>query len=154
MLWTIVLCSGTAVLILFLGITTNSQVLFTILGGIISAAVGAGLFFLQRFLQQGDEQEKILFKIYQLMAIVPVPGTVGDPHQIDVQIQIHELANEQEIHTLATRIKDEELAIEILSYKRWRPGGNKALMDKIAERLNPKLVKKVEETNKDRSKKD
>lgn len=43
------------------------EVWLTTLGGFLSAAAGVLLFFIQRCKEKGDEQQDILFRIYQLM---------------------------------------------------------------------------------------
>jgi hypothetical protein len=118
------------------------QVFYTILGGFLSAAVGAGLFFLQRYLDRGDEQQRILFQIYQLITIPSVPASGGDTFEISAQLNIADQARGQEIRSLATRIKDQELAAEVFSYKRWAPDFNNPLIEKIVGRLNPELLKR------------
>lgn len=121
----------------------GSQVFYTILGGFISASVGAGLFFLQRYLERGDEQERILFQVYQLMIIPSIPASGGDTFSISAQINIAEAARAQEIRSLATRIKDEELAVEVFSYNQWSIDDNEELLKKIARLLNPELLERI-----------
>lgn len=121
----------------------EKQVFFMILGGFISASVGAGLFFLQRYLEKGDEQERILFQILKLMTIRPVPSAGGDDFSIAAQLNIAEDAQKQEISSLAIRIKDNELALEILSCGRMSAAKKDTLVQKISAKINTKLLKKI-----------
>jgi hypothetical protein len=118
------------------------QVWYTILGGFISGVVGLVLFFIQRGKQKKDEQQNYLFRIYQIIKQQSEYGyDLRDAREKD---------RWNEMLSLSLLLKNKKLAIDI--YRDCSsPGFSKedsinAIMQKIAKRLNKRLVRKTNKT--------
>jgi gas vesicle protein len=125
----------------------DSQTGYTILGGVLSGLVGVSLFFLQRSMAGQDEQQNLLFQILQLMVLPARADWTGDMFGMSMQeFKLHE-ARIKEIKTLALMVKDKELAKEIYLYDKKQSDEKESLIKKLHGRINPKLVKVLEEAD-------
>lgn len=77
------------------------------------------------------------------MTITAVPRGGGDQWEMAAQINLADNAGKQEIRTLALKIKDVELALEILAYGGMSSAQKDTLISKISKRLNPELHKRI-----------
>jgi hypothetical protein len=113
------------------------EVYLTILGGFLSALTGAGLFFLQRYKEKRDEQQDVLFKIYQLMSTPRIFG-----HDIEAIFENKQRLND--IRILSFLIKDKKLGSEIYLYTRPNPTIKpEVTQKKILKRLNKKMFQEL-----------
>jgi hypothetical protein len=123
----------------------DSETCLTILGGLISGLVGVSLFFLQRSRAGHDEQQNLLFRIYQIIAIPGRPEITRD-RMITVASEMRIFNDEQkEIHSLALLLKDRDLAAKIYRFNLRIKDEREALLKELERRLNPRLLKLIDE---------
>jgi hypothetical protein len=121
-----------------------SQTWLTVLGGLLSGLVGAGLFFLQRSKAKRDEQQNLLFRIYQIIAIPGRPEITRDS-VISFVSEMSIFDDEQkEIHALALLLKDKDLSRKIYRFNLHSKDERETLLKELERRLNPKLLKLID----------
>jgi hypothetical protein len=118
-----------------------SQTWLTILGGLISGLVGVGLFFLQRFKARRDEQQNLLFQIYEIIAVPRRPEYSGDRGAMETNEMLMFLNGQKEIHSLALLLKDKDFSRKIYRVDLFSKAEREALLKELEGRLNPKLRK-------------
>jgi|GEM_PF-3827163 len=118
----------------------DTQTWYTILGGLISGLVGLGLFSLQRSKASKDEEQRVLFQIYQLMVVHAYVESRKDTFAtISLADEIAESMRYGEIRSLSVRVKDVKLAAKIALYPQMVPEEQDKLRADIAERLNKRF---------------
>jgi hypothetical protein len=115
------------------------EVWLTILGGFLSGGAGITLFFIQRCKEKQDEQQNILFRIYQLVIAVTVI-----PHQIMLEAFLENRRRLKDIQALSFLVKDKELARFIWLYA-GTPSQirDEEVLGKILSRFNKKLYQET-----------
>jgi hypothetical protein len=115
----------------------------TILGGLISGLVGVGLFFLQRFKAGRDEQQNLLFQIYQIIAVPNRPEYTKDHFaMVANEMRIHSTLI-GEVRSLALLLKDKDLAGKLYRFGPHK-AERKALLEELERRINPRLLKLID----------
>jgi hypothetical protein len=123
----------------------TSQTWLTVLGGLLSGLVGVGLFFLQRFKAGRDEQQNVLFRIYQIIAIPGHPEITRDWMARAMSHAAIFDDEQNEIHALALLLKDRDLGRKIYRFNLRSKEEREALLKELERRLNPRLLKLIDE---------
>jgi hypothetical protein len=111
----------------------------TSLGGFLSGAVGILLFFFQRWKEKADEQQDILFRIFQL-----VLGPEGIVEGAGEGQYYESLQRLRDLRALAFFVKDRELARAIYPYTTWAHYPcREEMLQKISNKLNKKLYQEL-----------
>ena len=116
---------------------------YTALGGFLSGIVGVVLFFLQRSKAKRDEQQKIFFRILELltMPFMFFPN-LGDKTSMRNEAKEH-AEQRQEIRNLALRITDKKLS-ELIYFSDYNKQAEKAVcIDALRARINKRLYAKI-----------
>lgn len=123
----------------------DSQTWYTVLGGLLSGLVGVGLFFLQRSKAKRDEQQNLIFRIYQIIAMPGRPEFTRDMlARVVSQLTISEI-EQKEIRSFALLLKDKDLANRIFRFNISSKEEKHGLLKELERRLNPGLIRLIEE---------
>ena len=122
-----------------------SQTWLTVLGGLLSGLVVVALFFLQRFKARRDEQQNLLFRIYQIIAIPGRPEFTRDSMAIFATSMAIFETEQKEIRSLALLLKDKGFARKIYRFNLRVKDEREALLKELEHRFNPRLLKLIDE---------
>lgn len=123
----------------------HCQTWYTILGGLLSGLVGVGLFFLQRSRAKYDEQQNLIFRIYQIITVPSHPEIFTDWKSWAMSHGAIFDTEQKEIHSLALLLKDKDLGRKIYRFDLRSKEEREALLKELERRLNPKLLKLIDE---------
>ena len=123
----------------------DDQTWYTVLGGLLSGLVGVGLFFLQRFKAGRDEQQNLIFRIYQIIAIPSHPEIFMDWRAWAMSHGAIFETEQKEVHSLALLLKDRKLGRKIYLFDLRSKEEREALLKELGRRLNSRLLKLIDE---------